>query len=183
MSTSKSTLRKQWIAKLRELEMQFLQGHGALKRQQRDGHFYYCCLGVAKDFILPSTLEPQEGDGKLYGYKSKSSHGDLINHTGSLSRQDLELLELTAADQEHLIDMNDTRRMSFSEIANWLEHNKEDNSKTKRKYTLSQYQVAKQAAALLNIPDASTLIYLCNISCWNAVQEWAREITTKGAKE
>lgn len=62
----------------------------------------YCCLGVAEKVLLGDVLNPSRA---------------------TLSRRSKEAFGLTDNDCKSLIALNDIRRASFSQIAQWVEKN------------------------------------------------------------
>lgn len=115
----KKKYRDQWLKDLRSGE--FKQGRGALCKT-RGEVTTYCCLGV-----LGSQVGTFEADSKdvacrnalrLPGFQPCNSPRTLL---GILDFQLLIQLGLTHPEQSELIRLNDTLRISFSEIANHIE--------------------------------------------------------------
>ena len=97
----KSELKQQWIKALTSGE--YKQGHGSLKSGNQYGT-RFCCLGVLEDIVLKNDpiMSPS---ADRHGLDDKWR-----NYTG-------------VTHQQVLIDQNDIERMSFSEIAKWIEDN------------------------------------------------------------
>lgn len=72
----------------------FKQGHGTLKCGE-----YLCCIGVG--YVICTGDQPQ------------------LDRTAAAA----EAIGLSGDEQEELIAMNDGRRKSFPEIADWIEKN------------------------------------------------------------
>jgi hypothetical protein len=99
-------LKAKWITALRSGD--YRQGIGALKRESHNGGESFCCIGVLCEV---GGVEAEAGGGYWF-------------YDGSEIELSIELRErfgLTAAHQSTLIQLNDERRDSFAEIADYIE--------------------------------------------------------------
>jgi hypothetical protein len=105
----------EWIAALRSGK--YAQGTGGLRRLNRDGGDVYCCLGVLGDVVAKaagcSWVNEAWEPGTNYGFLSSD---DQIYHTGKLPSA-----FLPEDVQWRLIAMNDTERVDFDVIADYVE--------------------------------------------------------------
>lgn len=128
-------IKAQWLAALRSGE--YIQGAGALRRENSDGTVGYCCLGVLCEVLAK--------DGKIE-FEPDASYPDLRNYGGGVDEEDdllsggafslpyvvCELVGISTdsgeyqdeyGDEETLISQNDSERKTFSEIADIIEKN------------------------------------------------------------
>ena len=92
-----------WIAALRSGN--YTQGHGLLKQITPELKIKYCCLGVLEDVV--------EGQ-KMVGFaRSCLTPGTYRDYIGVFAE---------SIAQDELIILNDTKRLSFNEIANCIEN-------------------------------------------------------------
>lgn len=92
------------------------QGKLMLRMEVRDGVDEYCCLGVlcelAREAGVPLTVEKDDAGGYAYNSATAYLPGSVIrwagmrNDTGTLSGEEVSL-----------VNLNDTQRKSFAEIA------------------------------------------------------------------
>lgn len=104
-----------WIAALRSGK--YKQTRGRL--QDGDG---FCCLGVLCDSVVPKNkLELMDNFGWIYGHLPH--HQDKA--PSWVKKIDSIFTDISAGSKgavfEHLYDLNDTKRLSFNEIADILE--------------------------------------------------------------
>lgn len=99
----KTVTRKEWADALRSGD--YRQGSGSLYGPRSGG--CYCCLGVACS-LAGYTNEELFGIGV----------GTSIDTIRNFYEEDL---KLTPLDISNLISMNDAKRMSFNEIANYID--------------------------------------------------------------
>ena len=97
-------VKKRWVEALRDGSYE--QGHGALRKGDT-----YCCLGVLCD-IMDGTWE--EDDGMWVGSQNAiwAPPEDLSDNIGLRSR-----------DISQLMEMNDTLKKDFPNIADYIEEN------------------------------------------------------------
>jgi hypothetical protein len=102
-SPMKQSVKEQWLADLRSGE--FRQGRRTLKANY-PGYCVHCCLGV---------LAERQG---------KMGSPDIYREVERLILNGAEYLGLAKEGPlKTLIDMNDTKKMSFAEIADYIEAN------------------------------------------------------------
>lgn len=101
-------IKAKWIGAL--WSNKYEQGRGML----RDGDCF-CSLGVLCDVIAPGGWEHIEVEDHSYW-----RHGgeDLV-----LPSSIAAIAELTSSEQERLANLNDFQKLSFSEIADYIEQN------------------------------------------------------------
>jgi len=103
-----------WLNALRSGE--YIQGHGALCRNNSNGP-EYCCLGVLCEVLkLPSDKE--ENDCISYWEKEYKSRSTICIPHSLACRLTIDADVLT-----DLVRMNDSKNASFKKIANWIEEN------------------------------------------------------------
>lgn len=100
----------QWLEALRSGKYE--QGKGALRTVHNHSKDGFCCLGVLCDLIPDGTWDDQ---GIFNHYKSFS--------TSSMLPNNIPAIRVSSADQSTLIEMNDGKNHSFTQIANWIEIN------------------------------------------------------------
>lgn len=100
-----------WVDALRSEN--YAQGWGLLC----DGTGRYCCLGVLIDAVKPSAWVMQ-GRGHPQGLHRDYMDGDgpLVND-GMLPKKLLKELGMTLNEAEFFVDLNDSHRLTFKEIA------------------------------------------------------------------
>lgn len=120
--------RAEWTAALRSGEHQ--QATGVLTRLEVDNTLSHCCLGVACHLaaargIVVSTVvrdhftfanTPPGAETVTY----HSADGG-FNHSGTLPDVLRDMLQLNELEEQALINMNDYRRATFSEIADAID--------------------------------------------------------------
>lgn len=106
-----STIKQKWVKALRSGK--YKQGRGMLRNNDNE----FCCLGVLCDLFDQSRWIKREngysykyGKGLSKGYASSNLPEDIFKKIG-----------LSWYQEDILINMNDNRRMSFDEIADWIE--------------------------------------------------------------
>lgn len=105
-------LQKKWIEELRSGK--HIQGQECLCRDDQ-GVKGYCCLGVAAEFVL--GIKPELNEKK---YGSQLLYNGLVD---CLEKKSRETLGLSEDGQERCIQLNDTKCLSFDEIADRIERN------------------------------------------------------------
>lgn len=123
-------IKKKWVDALRSGK--YTQGRGYL----RDENNRFCCLGVLCDVLAPEgwteTVEDPDYDGDEYrGYYAfieqlpEACNHEEVKYTTHLPHGIRKVCEVENqfAAQDQLIDMNDEKRASFHEIADWIEEN------------------------------------------------------------
>ena len=102
-------LKAKWLEALRSGE--YVQGYGALCSRDNE----YCCLGVLVEVGGLATKTP--------GANVYTFHWPVANDTsqGIIPSEDAEKIGLSEGVTTKLMELNDERRWSFEEIANWLE--------------------------------------------------------------
>lgn len=105
-------LKAKWIANLRSGK--YAQGRGLLRGLAND----YCCLGVLCDISGLGQWENRTDDSMMLfiSDKGKPYMEDVV---GEL-REDL---GLTNDQVNKLISLNDTEKLTFAQIADWIEVN------------------------------------------------------------
>ena len=104
-------LKQKWIAALRSGK--YAQARECLKQESKDGSAGFCCLGVLLDISelgnwdINCYLIPDEEGG------TTMLDGDLASYRSSLG--------ITSTQHGTLIEMNDDRGNTFSEIADFIE--------------------------------------------------------------
>jgi hypothetical protein len=92
----KKAVKKRWVAALRSGE------YDQTQEKLFDGENGFCCLGVLCDI---------QGDG------DKNPPSD----TGGLPMWMLDQVNLSVSEEQQLIELNDTKKYTFSEIADYIE--------------------------------------------------------------
>ena len=109
-----------WLAALRSGE--YKQTEGRLRRQQKDGSWNYCCLGVACDVLKPDgwgTIENGEGPSRNWAWHYTFADPEL----GSTAYLPEDLGDLIGVDmtwQSRLSIRNDNGE-TFEQIADLIE--------------------------------------------------------------
>jgi len=113
-----SEWKAKWLEALRSGD--YKQVAGMLKGQGEDGVVGYCCLGVLAE--INNKLEPIEealGTPKAW----QVNQGGVINSIYLPENLARDEYGLGFRAQQQLANMNDKDKMSFDEIANWIEEN------------------------------------------------------------
>jgi hypothetical protein len=105
----KSNLKDKWVSALRSGD--YRQGRGHLKQKDSDKQVCYCCLGVLAEIAEPGELIPVG-----WGFRFRGNSGIYL-------KDEKKFLYLPEKDQRALSNMNDIKKASFFEIANWIEKN------------------------------------------------------------
>lgn len=101
-------LKARWVAALRSGK--YKQGYGALRPTEDT----YCCLGVLCDIYAPDGWVMGAGEPYAFGrYEDTSYLPPTLSLDPGRSRRR----------QGQLTLMNDEKRRSFTEIADWIEEN------------------------------------------------------------
>lgn len=100
----KADVKEAWIKALESGD--YTQCKGQLRKM--NGEASYCCLGVLCDIQEDLSW----GEGNTMDYLS-----------GVLTRELLSRFGLDDIEQDHLTQMNDSRRATFPEIASWIKEN------------------------------------------------------------
>lgn len=112
-------IKRRWVAALRSGK--YPQGEpGYLKTPPFQGREGYCCLGVLQELIEP------KGMGGLNGFLALPTASCLRKAGLPKYRRNRFSREMDAPDNGiimKLVDMNDDKRASFKEIANFIEQN------------------------------------------------------------
>lgn len=110
----KQDVKAKWIDALRSGT--YKQGQYAL---WNDSSNEYCCLGVLVNLLYPEGWKPRvKAAGTVdFDYKGNHCGGGYIPLV--LAQE----LEMNGASISELVNMNDTKRSSFAEIADWIEAN------------------------------------------------------------
>ena len=90
---------REWVEALRSGK--YRQGHGVLKDSVGDNNFEYCCLGVECE------VHPEQNKAVSVGGFLASDHNTYYR--------------LASPVQTQLVNLNDATRLSFSEIADYIE--------------------------------------------------------------
>lgn len=112
----KAQVKADWLAALRSGDYKQTQG-----RLRRDEGF--CCMGVLCDVIDPSKWRHELHE--LFSNHATWSYGDLALFP---SVSVLPPVEILFNHRNVLSCMNDTKGLSFTEIADWIEQNIEEDS-------------------------------------------------------
>lgn len=109
-------VKKRWLKALRSGS--YAQGAGRLKNYENK----FCCLGVLCDIL------PNEGSWKDYDKKYQSSSDFILKETKEVSNGHLPLslikkFQLSELQVRKLVDMNDTEKKTFKEIAAYISRN------------------------------------------------------------
>lgn len=111
--------KKTWIEALRSGD--YKQGRSRLCRTMGEVD-EFCCLGVLYDVAADGDWNPREGtDGSIvwYTHSDGSDEGDVWY--AYLPPSFRALVGLSETEERRLSDMNDSKKMSFPEIANYIE--------------------------------------------------------------
>lgn len=119
----KAEIKKKWVEALRSGK--YAQTRGVLTRKKA-GFGYepgHCCLGVLCEVMTDCVTKVGENEDtycSLYHYKGND---ELDTMETGLTLTLLSDIEIPPENQRLLIDLNDTQKKSFSEIADWIEGN------------------------------------------------------------
>lgn len=137
----KQALKKKWTSALRSGK--YKQGAGFLKRKRLD-NIEYCCLGVLCNLITNSNrywktsgesishfyVIDSKNQNKIYSFikrllhiKTSTNGNPYTMNSCTFPSSILPHLELSKENIHHLIYMNDGKKLSFIEIADWIEEN------------------------------------------------------------
>jgi hypothetical protein len=108
-------LRAKWVAALRSGD--YIQGEGALKRQDVDDQVRHCCLGV-----LCEVLDVPQVRRELDGGVSRWAFGE-EHEEGYLPAAIQDQAGLASAVMTSLARMNDSGRYDFKAIADYIDQN------------------------------------------------------------
>ncbi len=111
----KKKLKKKWVKALRSGE--FEQTTGRLHRPTPLGGDSFCCLGVLCE-VSNAKVDDHPVTGERYYLSSDNSEA----FTG-LTEEMLTKWKIPAEQQNTLIDLNDSKKKSFAEIADYIEEN------------------------------------------------------------
>jgi hypothetical protein len=126
-----SDLKQKWIEALRSGE--YKQGKGGLVTYTNEEPFY-CCLGVLCDLLAKDGIGHWNNDtSQRYIYyptdvEDDSKDASIAGRSGSLPIATQRLVGLDDWHQMLLANMNDTRGLSFTSIAEYIERNIDANS-------------------------------------------------------
>lgn len=98
-------IKNKWVAALRSGK--YRQGRGHLRNNNDE----YCCLGVLCDVVDTTRWE---SGYTCYEYEECS---------GQLPSEMVKYLDISDVNQSSLINMNDIKKSTFEEIADWIEKN------------------------------------------------------------
>jgi len=110
-------IKKMWVKALRSGE--YGQGQKRLLTIEKSGEHSFCCLGVLCDLHSRETGEKWNirndlFDGKVGAYEDyETMPGEGVDSWAGLDTEA----------QDILASMNDDRRLSFKQIANWIQNN------------------------------------------------------------
>jgi hypothetical protein len=113
LNDMKTALKTQWLAALRGGK--FKQGRGLLRNENNE----CCCIGVFCDLVAPNDWK----SGVFYGLKGWEF---TFMHNGEAHMPKETFLKkfgLHDSEARDLVNMNDHVRLSFKEIADWIEQN------------------------------------------------------------
>lgn len=108
-------LRDKWVAALRSGE--YKQTTGSLRDTDENNQHLYCCLGVLCDVIDP-TKWTVSGH---YIFENGTKKGGSLSAEVSCKLGLSALVVEGATIEDTLVEMNDTDRKSFDEIADFIE--------------------------------------------------------------
>lgn len=114
----KRKLRDKWVAALRSGK--YPQGHGRLSRKTADGTSKFCCLGVLCEVLVDEGL--LEREYVKYGECYYTRHQKPVTTHAYLGKSVVTLVG-EQFNQYILTHMNDWKKSSFADIANWIEAN------------------------------------------------------------
>jgi hypothetical protein len=107
-----SEIKQKWVAALRSGN--YKQGTSFL----RDAGDYFCCLGVLCDIEQVPCKSTEED--YAFEYKFEDARTSLYS---TLSVGFSNKMGLSSNNLDDLVDLNDNKRLSFSEIADYIEKN------------------------------------------------------------
>ena len=102
-------IKEKWIAALRSDE--YKQGRGYLRKNEE-----FCAMGVLCDVVSPESWE-QIG----LGYYVEPGYYRMQLRTMSAPESVVSAAELHSADAQIIEQMNDDNKLSFENIADWIE--------------------------------------------------------------
>jgi hypothetical protein len=106
LNDMKAALKTKWLAALRGGK--YKQGRGLLRNKDNE----CCCIGVFCDLVAPN------------GWKEGVVFGEGFKHNGQAHiPKETFLKKFGLHNSKALIFMNDFKRLSFAEIADWIEQN------------------------------------------------------------
>lgn len=108
-------IKELWLEALRSGN--YPQGIGALKEIKLGEEIYrYCCLGVLCETIIAKGIMdiPVRAESNLVTFDGV---------IGGLTSRLMDKVGLTRDAHGELVRLNDLKRLSFSEIADWIEEN------------------------------------------------------------
>lgn len=112
-------IKANWLAALRSGK--YRQGTHRLRTKCiKSNEESFCCLGVLVDIAWPNEWKYI---CNTYGLKDIWSNTDEFFFEASLSPTKLNEAKLTKEQQSELVALNDIRRASFAEIADYIEKN------------------------------------------------------------
>lgn len=106
----KAELKADWVEALRSRRYQ--QGRGCLRSPDDK----YCCLGVLCDVIDNSKWEP-DIEIECFGW----GDNDIVKNISGFDQKQLEEIGLTFLHETKLINMNDVQKLTFDQIADYIE--------------------------------------------------------------
>jgi|SRR5690606_2418711 len=116
-----ASVKKLWIQALRSGK--YTQGRDFLKKRDSDNNAQYCCLGVLCELALAvgvvESTNWYEFDNTTCYYKDSEGYSD--SHWPTPKVRNWAGLTLTQITE--LGSMNDSRRMTFEQIAEYIEEN------------------------------------------------------------
>lgn len=110
------TWKRKWVKALRSGE--YIQGTGTLCQYDREqGSLTFCCLGVLTDIVDPDSWE---GEDDLRNSRLSNIYygNEQDNHIPAAITM---VTALEDGYQRALVNLNDTKGMTFNEIADWIE--------------------------------------------------------------
>lgn len=111
-----------WCAALRSGKYQ--QGMGTLRQGVNlEGGPKFCCLGVLVQEDLVPEYIPDSTEDEERNLLSVTNKEFQLLRRGNLDSEQREALEITLKDQEKFINLNDQERLTFEEIAGFIEEN------------------------------------------------------------
>lgn len=112
-------LKEKWVAALHSGD--YRQGTLQLARQEGDGVYAFCCLGVLCDIAGLEYTVHESNDLVLGTYRRYKFEGGTDPATLPLTFR--EKVGIPTNEVDELIAMNDDRKASFDEIADYIEEN------------------------------------------------------------
>lgn len=117
-----------WLTALRSGN--YVQTRFNLERIDSDGTSKFCCLGVLcdiaeKENIIDRRVYPDSYNCAVYGPSLPQFAFDLdfSSRTGTLPDEVSYWAKLDTKSENSLVELNDGQRLSFDEIADWIEVN------------------------------------------------------------